>query len=188
MKAQYPAGLDGRDVAWFWRRLLSVLGFAHANGVVHAAVLPMHVLIEPRDHKLLLIDWCCAVHGAAHDPRPPAVLTGGYRPWYKRESATKRPPTPALDVAFGSRCMIDLLGGDAAAAAFPPNVEPALERYFRRCLGYGDGPGGPDAPARQPDAWKLLDDFDRLIGILWGRRQFRPMTLPPKAGRDRHGA
>ncbi len=30
VRAAYPAGLDARDVAWVWRRLLTVLGFAHA--------------------------------------------------------------------------------------------------------------------------------------------------------------
>lgn len=175
VRAQYLTGLDGRDVAWVWRRLLSVLGFVHAQGVVHSAVLPMHVLIEPREHKLLLIDWCCAVDDAAGRPRPPSILTGGYVPWYKREGGTRRPASPALDVAFGARCMIELLGGDPLAADFPPGVEPALRRYFLRCLD-----GGSAAPGARPGAWQLLDDFDRLIEILWGPRAFRPLAMPPK--------
>jgi hypothetical protein len=172
VRAAYPDGLDGRDVAWVWRRLLSVLGFVHAQGVVHAAVLPMHVLIEPRGHKLVLIDWCCAVDDAVRRPRPPAILTGGYVPWFKREGGTRHPATPALDIAFAARCMLDLLGGDPLEATFPASVEPALQRYFQRCLG--------ESPATQAGAWKLLDDFDRLIELLWGPRTFRPLVMPPK--------
>ena len=41
-------------MAWVWRRLLTIVGFAHANHVVHGAVLPPHVVIEPKEHKLLL--------------------------------------------------------------------------------------------------------------------------------------
>ncbi|HEY7090056.1 MAG TPA: zinc ribbon domain-containing protein, partial [Tepidisphaeraceae bacterium] len=43
VRAAYPAGLDGRDVAWIWRRLLNILGFVHEQHIVHGAVLPMHV-------------------------------------------------------------------------------------------------------------------------------------------------
>jgi hypothetical protein len=40
----YRSGLDPKDMAWIWRRLLSVIGFAHSANVIHAAVLPPHVL------------------------------------------------------------------------------------------------------------------------------------------------
>jgi hypothetical protein len=173
IRDQYPTGLDGRDVAWMWRRLLSILGFAHAQSVVHGAVLPPHVLIEPREHKLMLIDWCCAVADAQNNRHPLTIISGGHASWYKRQGATKTPPTPELDIAFGVRCMIELLGGDPVSADFPPTVDPALKRYFQRCLGGGSGP--------RLDAWKLLDDFDHLIEALWGARQFRPLTMPPKA-------
>ncbi len=36
----YPDGVDPRDAAWMWRRLLVGLGFAHRAGVLHGAVLP----------------------------------------------------------------------------------------------------------------------------------------------------
>jgi len=173
VRAAYPDWLDPRHVAWIWRRLLSVLGFVHGQDVIHCAVLPMHVLIEPADHKLLLIDWCGAVGQASQSRHPVTILAGGYRGWYKREGALREPPTPGLDIALGARCMIELLGGDGELAQFPVNVEPGLQRYFTRCVG-GDS-------SIRPDAWKLLDDFDRLIEAMWGPRQFLPLAIPPKA-------
>ncbi|MEU1728642.1 molecular chaperone DnaJ [Actinomadura sp. ATCC 39365] len=59
-------GLDPRDVAWIWRRLLVAAGLAHRAGVAHGAVLPRHVLIHPLDHGLVLVDWC---HGDRLDER-----------------------------------------------------------------------------------------------------------------------
>ncbi|HEU5226722.1 MAG TPA: hypothetical protein VFU49_02840, partial [Ktedonobacteraceae bacterium] len=53
----YPQGIDPRHMAWIWRRLLVALGFAHLNNVIHGAVLPTHVLIHPRLHGVILIDW-----------------------------------------------------------------------------------------------------------------------------------
>ena len=170
IKSQYPDGLDARHVAWIWRRLLSVIGFAHAQGVVHGAVLPMHVLIEPRDHKLLLIGWCAGTDSAATDTSPRPIITDGHAAWYRRESALTRPPRPALDVSFAARCMIELLGGDPLRDEIPIGVDPALRRYFQRCLGTGT----------RGDAWKLLDDFDKLIDALWGPRQFVELPIAPK--------
>src|SRR5215218_459684 len=80
VRVAHPAGLEARDMAWIWRRLLAVLGFAHAHDVVHTALLPMHVLIEPREHKLLLVDWCAAIQDARRSPRLPALLSAGHLP------------------------------------------------------------------------------------------------------------
>jgi hypothetical protein len=168
VKAAFPDGLDGRHVAWIWRRVLNIIGFAHSNGIVHGQVLPMHILIEPKTHKLLLVDWCCA--SIDHHPLP--IIAGGYTNWYKRDRAATNPPAPALDVAFGARSMIELLGGDPLQLLFPSTVEPALQRHFERALG-----GGMNA-----DAWKLLADFDKLMQALWGPRKFQVLTLPPKGG------
>lgn len=171
VRSHFPKGLDARHVAWIWRRLLTVLGFAHSNDVVHSAVLPMHVLIEPREHKLILIDWCTAVAGRG-GTQPVQVIAGGYTAWYKRQEALRKPPTPELDLGLGARCMIELLGGDPITGQLPSAVEQGLARYFSRCLSRDSTSG--------ITAWNLLDDFDRLIEALWGPRQFIPLSIPAK--------
>jgi hypothetical protein len=160
VRTHFPAGLDPRHVAWIWRRLLTILGFAHAQDTVHAAVLPDHVLIEPRDHKLVLIGWTCAV-SSWRTHRSPVAMTAGYRDWYSRLGYLRKPPTPALDIALGATCMIELLGAN-------PAIPAALRRYFARCT------------QTTLDAAQLLRDFDRLIETLWGPRKFMTLDLPPK--------
>lgn len=165
VRRHYPRGIDPRDMAWIWRRLLTILGFAHANHIIHGAVLPPHVLIEPREHKLLLVDWCHAVP-AGESLR---TIAGSYRPWYETGVVRKyQPTTPLLDISMAARCMIDLVGGDAIRLMYPPDFPPALSAYFGRCMG------------GSPDALRLLDDFDRLIEALWGKRTFRVLELPQK--------
>jgi len=175
VRRAYPDGLDARDMAWVWRRLLSVLGFAHRHDVVHGAVLPMHVMIEPRGHKLVLIDWCTAVSGAKSNPRPAPMLSAGHLPWYGRDGAEQRPASPGLDISLAARCMIDLVGGDPVGQRFPPKFDTRLEHYFRGCVGA--------TSIKNPDAWQMLADFDRLIEQLWGPRRFRVLTMPPKQRR-----
>jgi len=33
------------------------------------------------------------------------------------------------------------------------------------------------------DAWKLMEDFDKVIEALWGPRQFQVLTMPPRPER-----
>ena len=65
-------------------------------------------------------------------------------------------------------------GTDLSAAAksmkflLPPKTEPAITRHLER------------AAESTSEAWKLLNDFDRMIGALWGPRQFREFKMPPR--------
>ncbi len=63
--AQYPEGIDFRDMVWMYKRLLSGLGFVHEMGVIHGALLPPHVLVHPTDHGAKIIDWSYALNFAA---------------------------------------------------------------------------------------------------------------------------
>jgi hypothetical protein len=169
VRQHFTEGLPAPDMAWIWRRLLTVIGFAHSHDVVHTAVLPDHVLIEPREHKLVLVGWSCAIDRTSGNPAP-TILTGGYRSWYDADAVAR--PGPWLDVALAARSMIDLVGGDAQRLQFPPAIDPALQRYFSRCA--------ESSPGTKPESWKLLEDFDKLIEALWGRRRFRVFEMPPK--------
>lgn len=170
VRAAYPDGLDPRDVAWMWRRLLVALGYAHGAGVIHGAVLPEHVLIHPVDHGLVLVDWCCSVPGcyATTDPtgRVPVVVrryAGGDH--YPPEVLDGRRASPATDVYMATRCMTDLLGEP---------VPRGLRMFAKGCT--------LTAPSRRPaDAWQLLRELDELLERLYGRRRFRPFAMPAKA-------
>ena len=153
VRGAYPAGIDARDMAWIWRRLLTVLGYVHACQHVHGQVTPDHVMIDPRDHKLVLIGWCAAVpFGAAQWLR-----NGNWSGW--PGDHWQNQASPAVDLAAGSRSMSYLLG---------PSVDPAIARHLER------------ATDTATDAFKLLDDFDRLIEALWGPRSFREFKMPAR--------
>ncbi|RKR92289.1 hypothetical protein BDK92_6727 [Micromonospora pisi] len=155
----YPDGLDPRDVAWIWRRLLVALGWAHRAGVLHGAVLPDHVLIEPERHGVVLVDWCYSV-GADGGSVP--ALVARYRDWYPPEVARRGPAVPATDIHLASRCMEWLMGARA---------DIALLRFVRGCT--------LRDPRRRPsDAWRLLGELDELLERLYGPRRFRRLVLP----------
>ena len=60
-----PHGIDAADMAWMWRRNLEILSWVHAQGYVHGAVLPPHMMVyqseSPQAHFGRLLDWSYAV-------------------------------------------------------------------------------------------------------------------------------
>lgn len=164
VRALHPGGLDPRDAAWMWRRLLVALGWAHRAGVVHGAVLPEHVLIHPAQHGLVLVDWCYSTERGATVP----ALVERHRALYPPEVPGRRPATEATDIHLASRCVEQLMGDRAPRP---------LRAFLRGCT--------LPAQARRPrDAWRLLAELDDVLEGLYGPRTFRPFTMPGGGTRD----
>jgi hypothetical protein len=154
----YPRGLDFRDAAWMVKRLLAALGFLHRRGVVHAAVVPSHVLVDPRDHGARVVGFCHAV-AAGERAR---LVSKPYRDFFAPELLAREPATPQADVFMAGKCALALLDADAP-------VE--VRRFFETCV--------VRAPARRPDdAWALHEELDVLLRKLVGRPTFRPFVMP----------
>ncbi|MEY9872385.1 hypothetical protein ABH931_001861 [Streptacidiphilus sp. MAP12-33] len=159
LRAAFPDGLDPRDAAWIWRRLLVALGHAHRTRVRHGAVLPEHVLIQPVEHGVVLVDWCYASTGA---PTPAPALVERHRDRYPPEVPARRPVTEATDIHLASSCIAELMGDQAPRP---------IRNFLAGCM--------LPAEARRPhDAWRLLAELDRLLERLYGPRTFRPLHLP----------
>lgn len=156
--ARRPGGLDPRDAAWMWRRLLVALGLAHRAGVTHGAVVPEHVLIEPTDHGVVLVDWCYSV--SEPGDHVPAIVPHR-RDSYPAEVLARETPGPYTDLAMAATVMTGLMGG----------LAPQPLRRF------ADGCRLASPRQRPDDAWKLLGELDDLLHRLYGPRTFRPFTL-----------
>ncbi|ROO83751.1 hypothetical protein EDD29_1260 [Actinocorallia herbida] len=156
--AARPGGLDPRDAAWMWRRLLVVLGFAHRAGVVHGAVLPGHVMIHPEMHGLVLVGWGQSV---TDPPGRVPLMVDAYAADYPPEIVAREPVTAAADVFLATRCMTALMG---------PLLPPPMRAFARGCT-------QPSPRLRPADAWALLGELDELLDRMYGPRVFRPFTL-----------
>lgn len=162
VRAAFPGGVDPRDVAWMWRRLLVGIGFAHRAGVVHAAVLPDHVMIHPGQHGLVLVDWCYSV--TSPTDRVPAIVAR-YQDWYPPELAGTGTAHPGTDIYLAARCMTYLMG----------------ERAPRALTAFAAGCMLPNPRRRPVDAWRLLAELDDVLERCYGPRAFRPFVLPSVA-------
>jgi serine/threonine protein kinase len=171
VRKAYPQGIDAHDMAWIWRRLLVALGFAHANHVIHGAILPPHVLISPDQHGVMLIDWSYAVLQPATTGEYIRAISSPYREWYPEEVFAKEEPTPGLDISMAAMCMVYLLNGNPHERTFPAAIPWQLQNYLKGCM-------LPRPHQRPQDASILLDNFDALIERLWGPRKFHQFVMP----------
>ena len=173
VKEAYPNGIHVRDMAWIWRRVLVALGFAHANNVIHGAVLPTHILISPRQHGVVLIDWSYAVLDPSATGEYISAISSTYREWYPEEVFTREIPTPALDISMAAMCMLYLLNGNPHKHTAPDTIPWQIQNYFKACT-------LPRPQQRPQDVAILLNEFDALIERLWGPRTFHEFVMPER--------
>jgi hypothetical protein len=57
VKEDYPEGIDGRDIAWMYRRMLVAVGNVHDYGIGFGAPTLDAFLITPATHELQLTNW-----------------------------------------------------------------------------------------------------------------------------------
>lgn len=143
--------LLGADYAWMHRRLLGALAGAHRLGVVHGAVLPDNVLIEPSGHGVKLIDW-------AFSGTPGEKIRAHVKTWTDFYPLDKT-LTPELDVYMAHSLMRWALGPG----------EDRQRNFSRGCM--------TATPQSRPTAAQALTEYDDLLYRLYGRRKFRPFQI-----------
>ena len=165
----YPGGIDPKDMAWMWRRLLVVLGFSHISNVLHGAVLPRNIWILPEEHGLMLVNWSHALVDPATTGEVLKTVIPEYADWYPQEALNKEIPSFGTDIQMSAKCMLWLLGGDPREKNVPNSVPAPIKAFLKGCI-----LPGKRAPQK---AWTLLEEFDELIGKLWGKRKFHPFRM-----------
>ncbi|MBI1298224.1 hypothetical protein GC175_25100 [bacterium] len=165
--AAYPHGIAAADMAWMFNRLLAVLAVTHAEGIVHGAVTPAHLLLRLADHNGVLVDWCYSVVNG----ETIAAVSPGYRSIYPPEVFENRPATPAIDLYMAAQCMVMLLGGDVKSGELPLSVPKPIQALLRACL-------IPSPHRRMRNAWTVFDDLREILERIYGPPKFRPFSLP----------
>lgn len=166
VRERYPLGVNARHAAWMFRRLLYTLMYVHTNDVIHGALTPDHILIEPAQHGLVLIDWKYAVDAGGKLVALPTSARGMYPP----ELLDKQPATRGADLFMAARCMAYVMGGDPATGLLPARQPRQMQAFL-------NGTALARAKGRPQDAAVLRDEFTALIERLWGPRRFMPFAM-----------
>jgi serine/threonine protein kinase len=154
-----PAGLDGRHLAWMFKRVLAALGYVHRHGWVHGAVTPPHLLFHVENHGLCLAGWIHAVRIG----QPLTIVPGEFKSWYPPEA--RQSSVPATDIYLAAKSMVYLAGGDPVRDTLPDHVPHPLRQFLRACL--------LESPRMRPeDAWALHEELDDLLAEVYGPPQY----------------
>lgn len=134
--------------AWIMGRLLKLLGLAHGEGIAVRALGGSNILIEPRSHYVVVLDWSSALTAQGD-------LSGAVR---------KR------DIAIAAQSVFRAIGGDLRTGEFPYAVAGQDHRYVEFLWSL--------ASSRQSSAEKAHVQFYELVEELWGREFRPFKTLP----------
>ena len=167
LRERFPGGIPPEHVIWIGRRLLSVAGFAHKHGVVHANIEPAHLIVRAADHHVALVDWCWAVTEPARTRQGFRVYNPDYSAPEVRE---KKPPLPAADLYSIGRCLLFLLGGDLTSGEMPTQVDDRLQRFVRYLT-------RPSPLQRAQDAWDMFVELERVRAGIYGPHRFQEFVV-----------
>lgn len=167
IKERYPEGLPAEHILWIFQRALSVLGYAHSQGTLHANVEPAHLLVNPSDHNVVLLDWTCGVVEPGLSGERFLYLN---EDWSAPEVGQRKPPLPSADLYSLGRVMIWLAGGDVEARELPEGFPEPLARVLRFCT-------MASPLQRAQDAWELYTRLRGLREELFGGKRFRRLRM-----------
>jgi serine/threonine protein kinase len=168
LREKKPQGLSEDHVMWVFERLLSVLGFMHANKVIHGNIEPGNIMIRPHDHNAFLVDFIFSIV----DPLNTGMTYKGFTETYSApEVFAKKSPIPPSDLFSLAKCMIYLLGGNPENDEFPIHMDTRIVKFIRQFL-------LPNPMHRPNDAWDMWKKLHLLRDAIYGRdRQFKPLVL-----------
>lgn len=162
VRERFPGGVDPLDMGWMWRRVLWALGGAHETGVLHGALVPSHIMIEPTLHGVVLVDWCYSVRHSGSEFDRLSAIVGKYRDWYPATVLDQSArPSESLDLAMAARSMGSIMEGR--------KVPDEMRMYF----------AGITSGATHGSAYELLMRFDRVLerlGAPYYPRSYRPLN------------
>lgn len=167
LRARLPGGVPPEHIIWIGRRLLSVVGHAHSRGILHGNIEPAHVIVRPRDHRVVLIDWCYAIFEPGRTGQGFRAINDEYS---APEVAERGPPTPAADLLSIGRTLAFLLGADPLALDLPEHVPDRLQRFVRYLA-------RPSRLQRAQDAWDMYAELERVRDACFGPHVFREFVV-----------
>jgi len=164
----YPEGIPPRTSIWVWRRVLEILSFIHASGVVHGAVMPSNILIQDNEHGLRLVDYYYAGRIGEKMQNVPEKI----KSFFPDQHKSKPVYTVLSDLQMSARCIIAALGGDPVTGTLPSIVPAPLVEVIQRIADSHP----VDTPCE--DAWIIREELGKIADRIYGPPQFCPIKMP----------
>lgn len=161
IRTAYPNGIEVLDAVWMLRRTFEVLGWVHAQGYVHGAVVPEHVLVHPVTHGARLVDWVYAVRSG----HAMTAISGQHRGMYFPAILRRGQATPSLDVSMAAQTALMLMSDKNGMQS--PDLPASLRTFLGAC-----------SMGHIADGWAAYREYDQILKSLYGPRRYRKFAMP----------
>lgn len=159
----YPKGVEPAHFVWMMKRILGALLHADKAGILHGAVLPCHIVVNPDSHLERLVGWSHAVE--YNKPRKEVI--GKYKEYYP-EDYKKASADNTADVYMLAKCMIKVLGGDIITNDLPATVPWAIQGFLKSLV-VGNSRLHPHT---------VFTKLVKLAGDVFGPPKYVNLTIP----------
>ena len=160
--------IEPETVCWILERVLNILKYLHYNGIVHGDVKPQNIIIQPKSHMVVLVDY-----GLSLIRPTSSSCSKGYTPYFAPpEQMDGNVLLPQSDFFSLAVTIIYALGGDINKKQIPVSVPDAIWDFIRRFL-VRDILSRPD--------WQKEDFTDTIRDLrikVFGRRRSNLKPIP----------
>jgi serine/threonine protein kinase len=164
-----PQGVPTEHLVWILKRILKTCQYFHHEGVLHGAINPGHILIEPDQHTIQLVDW-------THSVTKPSETGEKYRSF----SLIFNPPevkdnekfSRSSDLYSVGKVMVFIAGGNMETLKMPEHVHTKLKVFISWFI-------SNNIKQRPGSAGEALKYLDMVVNNIFGKdRIFVPFILP----------
>jgi len=155
----YVDGIDPEHICWMTQRLLNALHYLHFYGIIHGDVKPQNILIVPKEHNAVLVDYGLSTL----KPKSKTKCYGCTEAFAAPEQLLGKPPIPETDIYGLGMTMMFALGGNIKSGTYPSSVPKPLQEFFNQMI--------RREPRKRPEtAEELVRPLSQLREDLFGRR------------------
>lgn len=118
-QSYHETEIDGRTLAWMWKRTIALCDWIHTSGYIHGALLPPHIMFYPdndggttrdkRKHSIRLVGWANSIDMKSKTRL--SVIEPNWKSLYAPEILAKSKLGPSTDLYMGAKTLIYLSGG-----------------------------------------------------------------------------
>lgn len=172
VRKAYPNGVSLEAGVWMFNRVLEAIGHLHREkGLIHGAITPDHIMINPDNHGAKLIGFSACVK----DGEKVKIASPWWIDMYAPEILAKKPVSPSTDIYMAAKSIMCTMGAIPSPDCILPYSLPA---YFRSFMG---GCIFNAQSARPQDAWVLHAELKDLMEKNYGPRKWTPFHMPARA-------
>ena len=108
--------IDDEHICWMLQVCLKAFAYMHYYTVVHGDIKPENMMLQLKEHNIVLVDFGMAVRGTGSTVK----AKGGTPVYIPPEFANGRPPIPESDIYSLGKSALYLAGGDTALDSGTP--------------------------------------------------------------------